>query len=215
MSKKDFNIVFISSYICGGKSFIGEMAGIELGYPTIEVSSIVKEIMGESDRDRIISKDITNELCHRLAVQILFNTPLHKGIIVIGLRELNIFDKIVSHIKNVSSGAIISNGQIGLECIVNFHLNSIWIEVPRYIRELRYTDRNRIEDRNISFKDADNSDAFLGIDELRDKFIRPICITPQHYFISSKLNDSTHMSANVHNSIQLEISELLIKKEDL
>ncbi len=218
MQKRDFNIVFISSHICGGKSFIGEMLGIELGYLTIEVSSIVKDIMGAKDRDKIISTSITDEIVSKIRTLLnhTYAFTEERGVFIIGARELGIFDKISTLCKEnlyVTKDPNEINGPSETTCISR-NINSMWIEVPSLVREDRFYLRNRPEDREMTFEEANESDETLGIEELRDRFIRPICITPQHFFISQKLNNSSHISANIHHSIQLEISEFLFKKED-
>ncbi len=140
------SVVLLFGKICSGKSSFADALSYVTKAERITVSDIVKRVSGAQSRAGLQNtKDLDQAIAHELIQEI--NRVLKYGkVIVDGIRQQSIVDRVVKEFKPIN-------------------IEGIWLEVPDDTRKHRFYDRvGRMDD--ISFEDADQRDAQLGLEEL-------------------------------------------------
>lgn len=143
-------IILVFGPICSGKTTYCQKLGY--AYPDskyFKVSDIVRELTQQVVRSELqktskLATDIAASLMSK--IDDALSKPEYRHVIIDGIRQYEIVRLLVSY--------------YGLE-----NISMVWLEVPIEIREERYKVLSRDRD-NISFKDANDNDAKLGLSEL-------------------------------------------------
>lgn len=138
-------IVLIFGKICSGKSTYANALSYVTKAKHITVSDIVKRVSGATTRSTL---QMTHNLDEAIAVELVKEIEKYGKVVVDGIRQKSIVDWLLKH----------------------FHRDDIlmlWLDTPDEIREYRFRDRIMTKD-DISFEQADQRDAELGLLELQE-----------------------------------------------
>lgn len=141
-------ILFLGGYLCSGKGTYIERILSPVGYETITVSSIVKQIVGLSTRKELQdTAHLDKQIIDRI-VGILEANP-HQKFVIDGIRQPSIFWKL--------------QGRLSTDIVYRL----IWLEVSKDECKRRFEAKNDGKE-NISFEEAFDRDASLGLLELEN-----------------------------------------------
>lgn len=137
-------IVLLFGKICSGKSTYANALAYITKAKHITVSDIVKRVSGATTRSTLQQ---TQDLDEAIAVELVREIEKYGRVVVDGIRQKSIVDWLLRHFRRDN-------------------ILMIWLDTPDEIREYRFRDRVIAKD-DISFEQADQKDAELGLTELQ------------------------------------------------
>ena len=147
----DRPVTFVCSRIGGGKTYISQLLAQSSVSLLIEVSDIVKLILGESERTKIINHiELEDQIIEEIYNRIRFSS--HSSIVISGARQVGI-------LKSFPKATL------------------IWLEVDRELRFRRYIERATDLDKDtyrsrMFFDISDTSDVSLGLDAVKEYIVK-------------------------------------------
>jgi cytidylate kinase len=177
---KEYNIVFVSSKICGGKSTFGKKLAEKSNYKFVEVSDIVKDIMKAENRADIKSTKIAIQITKTISDYIKEDhlSGLSSGMVISGIREIEICLRINDIFYQ------------------QHRICTIWIDVADSLRRERFNSRQRVTD-SLSFEYSDNIDTELGLEKVREVFCKMVSTITINKSIFVKIGWHTDISSTV------------------
>lgn len=146
LAKSKKPIILVFGRLCSGKGTYCEQF-IKKGYFYISISDVVRKLTGAKTRAELQS---TRDFDRAIAENLIKKIGEHDNIIIDGIRQTSIIDRIVD--------------EFGEDKI-----QMIWLDVPTHKREARYIRRRDPKDTQ-TFSDAEAGDVALGIGEVESKY---------------------------------------------
>lgn len=152
-----FTVEWVIGRVCSGKGtyVLRRLERDAKEILVIEIGDIVRQL--SSTEGRVFDKRFDDAIIEEVIKEIE-NIPLCcNKVLIVGCRQLSIFEEVVSFLKNYNFCSLIEMT----------YLNTI-----KRIRKERFEKRNATKDSNLSFEEVEKNETNLGLDVFIAKIIR-------------------------------------------